>query len=125
MASSTRRSAMPRPRNCCSTMLRRRTGKPAVSEQSVTEVLLTQRSAPETARSHALAFAANEHAGHGLGSVTGFAQRRVGTVPAGVVGVVAGGTSLAVAALAAGAAMQHDLVRPGSPVFVDKKFRRF
>ena len=52
-------------------------------------------------------------------------ERRVRTVPAGVVDVVTRRTSFAVAALAAGAAMQDDLVRSGSPVFVDKEFRGF
>src|SRR5581483_5171326 len=40
-------------------------------------------------------------------------------MPAGVVGVVSGGTSLAVVALSAGTAMEYGLVRTGMPVFVN------
>src|SRR5215471_15115460 len=71
--------------------------------------------------SHALALAADEHVGHGVGDFAGFGQGGVGAVPLGVVDVVAGGASLAVAALAAGAAVQDDFVRSGDPVFVDEE----
>ncbi len=47
------------------------------------------------------------------------AERGVRSVPACMVGVVAGGAPLAVIALPAAGAMQHDLVRSGEPVFVD------
>ena len=60
-----------------------------------------------------------------MGGVAGFGERGIGAVPAGVVLVVAGGASFAVAALAAGAAVQDDFMRAGSPVFVDEKFLCF
>ena len=44
-------------------------------------------------------------------------------MPAGVIGIVSGGASFAVAALAAGAAMHDDFVRARSPVFVDEEIR--
>ena len=56
-----------------------------------------------------------------MGGFAGFGERGVGAVPAGMVGVVAGGASFTVAALAAGAAVEDDLVRTGGPVFVDEK----
>jgi hypothetical protein len=40
-------------------------------------------------RSNALAFAANQHAGDGVRGVASFGERGIGTVPAGVVGIVA------------------------------------
>src|SRR5579863_709269 len=71
---------------------------------------------------HALALAADQHSGHRVGRLASFGQRRVGTVPAGVVHIVAGGAALAVAALATGSAVQDDLARAGGPVFVDEEF---
>ena len=59
-----------------------------------------------------------------MGGFAGFGERRIGAVPAGVVGVVAGGAALAVGALATGGAVQDDFARAGRPVFVDEKFRR-
>lgn len=73
--------------------------------------------------SHAFALAADQHAGH---AVRGFARGdhgRVGSVPAGMINVVAGRTSLAVAALAAGCAMQDDFVRACCPVLVNIELR--
>ena len=46
-------------------------------------------------------------------------------MPAGVVGIVSCRASFAVIALAAAGAMQHDLVRPGQPVFIDVKVSGF
>src|ERR1035441_3279956 len=74
---------------------------------------------------HALAFAADQHAGHGVGGFAGLGQGGVGAVPAGVVDVVAGGASFAVAALAAGSAVQDDFARASSPVFIDEKIGGF
>src|SRR5438552_3718379 len=73
----------------------------------------------------ALALAADQDAGHGVGGVAGLGQGCVGAVPAGVVDVVSGGTAFAVTALAAGAAVQDDFAWAGGPVFVDEKFRGF
>src|SRR6266850_2437396 len=67
----------------------------------------------------ALALAADEHAGHAVRCVARDCKCCIGAVPAGVVGVVSGGTALAVAAMAAGSAVQNDLVWAGGPVFVD------
>ena len=58
---------------------------------------------------------------HGVGGLTSLGQRGVGAMPAGVIGVVAGGAPFAMAALAAGSAVQDDLARSGGPVFVDEK----
>src|SRR5580700_7241027 len=66
----------------------------------------------------ALALAADQNAGHGMGDFAGLGKRGVGAVPTGMIDVVTGGASLAVAALAAGAAVYDDLVRAGRPVFV-------
>src|SRR5579872_4178085 len=70
---------------------------------------------------HALTFAANEHASHRMRGLAGLGQGRIGAMPFGVVDVVAGRASFAVAALAAGAAMQNDLVRARYPVFINEK----
>src|SRR5215469_13073151 len=69
----------------------------------------------------ALAFAADEHAGHRVRDLAGFGKRGVGAVPAGVRSVVAGGTSLTMAALSAGAAVQDNFVRSGGPILVDEE----
>src|SRR5215472_8626231 len=55
--------------------------------------------------SHALALAANENAGHGVGGLAGFRKGRIWAMPLGMVDVVAGGPSFAVAALPASAAV--------------------
>jgi hypothetical protein len=59
-----------------------------------------------------------------MGGFAGLGERSVWAVPFGVVDVVAGGASFAVAALATVGAMQHDLVRASSPVLVNEKCRR-
>src|SRR5580698_7578633 len=69
----------------------------------------------------ALALAANQDIGHAVRSVAGFRKRRKRAMPAGVVRVVARGTSLAVITLATAGAVQDDLMRPGQPVFIDKE----
>src|SRR5437588_304247 len=74
---------------------------------------------------HALAFAANQHAGHAMSNLASFGQRCVGTMPASVVRVVSGGPSLTVAALTARSAVEHELVRSRCPVLVEKKFWYF
>ena len=75
--------------------------------------------------SHAFALAADEYAAHGVCDLTGLGESRIGSMPFGVIGVVAGGASFAMAALAAGGAMQDDLVGAGDPVFVDEEFDGF
>src|SRR5258707_326975 len=60
-----------------------------------------------------------------MSGVARFGQGGVGAMPTSMVNVVAGGTAFAMAALAAGAAMQNDLMRAGGPVFVNEKLRRF
>src|SRR6202034_1623136 len=67
---------------------------------------------------HALAFAANQDTGHGVGRLASLGEGGVGAVPAGMICVVAGGTALAVAALAGGSAVQDDLARGRRPGFV-------
>ena len=51
-------------------------------------------------------------------------ERGIRAMPAGVVGIVSRRASLAVIALAAAGAVQHDLVRPRQPVFVDIEISR-
>src|ERR1035438_1735927 len=75
--------------------------------------------------SHAFALAANQDAGHGVGGFASLGERGVGAVPAGVVDVVAGGTSLAVTALSARFAAQNDLAPARSPVLLDEKVGGF
>src|SRR5450631_263680 len=75
--------------------------------------------------SHAFALAADQDAGHGVGGFASLGERGVGAVPAGVVDVVAGGTSLAVTALAARSAVHNDLARAGGPVFIDEEIGGF
>src|SRR6185503_20651243 len=69
--------------------------------------------------SNALALATDEHARHLLRGLAGLGKRGVRAMPAGMVGIVSYRASLAVIALAATGAMQHDLVRPRQPVFID------
>src|SRR5580704_19012447 len=71
--------------------------------------------------SNALTLASNQHTSHPLGSLPCFGKRGVGAVPARVVGVMSGRTSLAMVALSATGSMQNNLVRPSQPVFVDVK----
>ena len=42
-------------------------------------------------------------------------------MPFGMIRIMPGRTPLAMIALTTGRAMQHDLARPGSPVFINKK----
>src|SRR5512133_1799517 len=65
---------------------------------------------------HALAFAANEDSGHSVGGFASLGHGSVGPVPAGVLGVMAGRASFAVAALATSAAMQDDFLWARRPV---------
>src|SRR5882757_2884796 len=75
--------------------------------------------------SHALAFAADQHSRHSVRHIASLHQRSVRSMPARVIGVMTGGTAFALIALPAGSAVQHDLMRTGSPVFIDVKFRGF
>jgi len=84
-----------------------------------------QQSAIKNFFLHALAFAADQHAGHGVGGFARFRKRGIRAVPTGMVHVVAGRTAFAVAALAARGAVQDDLTRTGRPVFVDEEFQGF
>src|SRR5205823_4504910 len=74
---------------------------------------------------YALAFAADQDIGHAVSRVTGFGNGGIGAVPAGMVLVVSGGASFAMAALPTGAAVQDDFVRAGRPVLVDEELSRF
>ncbi len=71
--------------------------------------------------SHALALAADQDVCHRMGNAAGFGQGAVRSVPAGVGGVVAGGTSFAMAALTTASTMDDDFVRAGGPVFVNEE----
>ena len=73
--------------------------------------------------SNALALTADQHARHLVRDLASFGEGCVGTVPAGVIGIVTGGASFAVIALATAGAMQDDLMRPREPVFVNKELR--
>src|SRR5882757_8861209 len=75
--------------------------------------------------SHALAFAADQHSSHSVRHIASLRERRVGSMPARVIGVVTGGTAFAMIALPARSAVQHDFMRTGCPVFIDIKFHRF
>src|ERR1700733_2831417 len=69
----------------------------------------------------ALALAADQYTRHCVSNFAGFGQGCVRSVPSRMVHVVPGGPSFAMAALAAGAAMHDDLMRPSDPVFVDEE----
>src|SRR5271156_39945 len=72
----------------------------------------------------ALALAADQDAGHAMSNFASMDERGIGSMPSRVIGVVAGGPAPALIALPARAAMQHDLMRTGRPIFIDIKFRR-
>src|SRR5581483_8194316 len=75
-------------------------------------------------RLNTLALAANQYVGNAMRRLSCLGQRCEGTMPAGVVGVVAGGSAFSVVALATGSTMQNNLVRPSQPVFVNKEIMR-
>src|ERR1035441_10362715 len=68
---------------------------------------------------HALAFAADQHAGHLMGCLARLGQIAVRSVPAGMIGIVTGGASFAGAALSTGGAVRSRFVRARCPIFVD------
>jgi hypothetical protein len=74
---------------------------------------------------HAFAFAADQDSGHCVGGLASLGESRVGTVPAGVVDIVSGGTAFAVATLAAGSAVKDDFARASGPVFVNEEIGSF
>ena len=70
---------------------------------------------------HALAFAADEHVREGVGNFARLGEGGIRTVPARVVGIVPGGASFAVVALATCGAVHNNFVRPRQPVFINIK----
>src|SRR5207302_11324333 len=74
---------------------------------------------PQSRILYALAFAPNQDARHGLGGTTRLGECSVGTVPAGVVGIVSRGPSPAAVALAARGSLIDGLMGSGRPVFVN------
>src|SRR5437660_9492629 len=71
---------------------------------------------------HALAFAADQNAGHLMSRLARLGEIAVWSVPARMIGIVPGGASLAGTALTAGGAVQNRFVRTRCPIFVDIKF---
>src|SRR6266404_1387452 len=68
---------------------------------------------------HALAFAADQNAGHLMSRLAGLREIAVWSVPARMIGIVPGGASFAGTALPTGCAMQNRLVWTGCPIFVN------
>src|ERR1700687_962005 len=71
---------------------------------------------------YALAFAADQNAGHVMGCVARLGEVAVRSVPARMIGIVPGGASFARAALSTGCAVQHRFVRARCPIFVNIEF---
>src|SRR5258708_7503620 len=68
---------------------------------------------------HALAFAADQNAGHLMGRLARLGEIAVGSVPARMIGIVSAGASLAGTALPTRCAMQNRFVWTGGPIFVN------
>src|ERR1700733_2839600 len=91
-----------------------------------TDCFATQQSEIDNQQlSDALALAANENAVHPVCCLASVNQRRVGSMPSRMVGIVSRGSAFALVALSARSAMQHDLMRAGHPVFINIEFRCF
>ncbi len=73
---------------------------------------------------HALALAADEHAGHLVRGLAGFRDVGVGAVPAGMIRVVASGLPLPALHCPQDALMHDHLVRSRGPALVHKEFDR-
>src|SRR6202521_650467 len=73
---------------------------------------------------HALAFAADQNAGHLMSRLASLGEITVRSVPARMIGIVPGGASLAGTALSTGCAVQNRFVRAGCPIFVNIEFGR-
>src|SRR2546430_3749152 len=76
-------------------------------------------------RSHTLAFTADQYARHVVRCFPRFGKRGVRPMPARMIGVVTCWAPLAMVALAAGGAVEDDLVWSGKPVLVNIEFGRF
>src|SRR5215467_2734246 len=72
---------------------------------------------------HALTLAADQNSRHLVSGFAGCSERGEGPMPARMVGIVPGGTSLAGIALSASCTMKHGFVRTGGPVLVNIEFR--
>src|ERR1700686_2531759 len=68
---------------------------------------------------HALAFAADQNAGHLMSCLARLGEIAVWSVPARMIGIVPAGASFAGTALSTGCAVQHRFVRAGRPIFVN------
>src|SRR6266851_5939362 len=75
-------------------------------------------------KSNALALAPNQHTRYVVRCLAGLRQSRVRAMPAGVVGIMPRRAPFAMIALTATGPVQHTLVRPSRPVFIDVEIGR-
>src|ERR1700686_5395616 len=68
---------------------------------------------------HALAFAADQNAGHLMSCLARLGEISIWSVPARMIGIASAGASLAGPALSTGCAVQNRFVRAGCPIFVN------
>src|SRR6266852_7301709 len=71
---------------------------------------------------HALAFAADQNAGHLMSCLARLGEIAVWSVPARMIGIVPAGTSLAGTALSTRCAVQNRFVRTRCPILVNIEF---
>src|SRR5437660_8222873 len=73
---------------------------------------------------HALAFAADQNAGHLMSRLARLGEIAVWSVPARMIGIVPAGAPLAGTALPTGCAMQNGFMWTGCPIFVNIELGR-